>query len=147
MYHSDYRNRVMTAIEKFRFPLGKFFRKRGEQPRKIETAKDLIDALEHRASTETQLRPLFYAISGLLSPPACLKYHCEHHTAYSYCNCRLERAPHKCPEHRAFKKRLGKRLEKQRKEIEENEATYTTSYVAKMKDLKEKRAKEAPARD
>ena len=113
MYQSDYRPRLEKAIELYRFyttPLG---RAMGHKPRKIKTVKDLIDAIEKRATTEKQLRDLFGSIMSLLEPPSCSKSHCEFYGgSFAWCSCRKGLVPGTCRENRAYLKRRREREEK-----------------------------------
>jgi len=113
MYQSDYRPRLEKAIERYRFNVTPFGRRLGDKPRKIKTVKDLIDAIEKRATTEKQLRDLFGSIMSLLEPPSCSKSHCESYGgSFAWCGCRKGLVPGKCKENRAYLKRRREREEK-----------------------------------
>jgi hypothetical protein len=112
MYKSNYRKRAEQAVEHYTWPYTKqdvcFHAKYGKgkfKPRKIKSVKDLFDAFEKRATTETQLRNLFAIIYFLLEPPSCSKTHCKFHTAFSFCFCGKDLVPGKCKENRAYLKR------------------------------------------
>lgn len=108
MYKSRYRHRLEVAIKRF------VFRGRHNKGQRIESASELITALEARASSEKELRPLFRTMARLLSPPSCEHDHCELHTTYGYCNCAHDRAPSRCPEHRKYLKRRRERQAKKK---------------------------------
>lgn len=118
MYQSDYRPRLEQAIKKYRFKGTSLMRVKGQliyapSSRSIKTVKDLIDALEKRATTEKQLRDLFGIIYHLLEPPGCQKSHCKSYGgSFAYCNCAKGEVPGKCKEHREYLKRKREREEK-----------------------------------
>jgi hypothetical protein len=114
MYLSDYRNRVDAAVAHVKMPRKYISRSRGVTLPNgvIETAKDLLDAIERRATTEKTLRRLFDAICCVLEPPSCWKSHCKHYTVYAFCNCSDGRVPGRCKEHRQYVERKKKRAAK-----------------------------------
>ena len=83
----------------------------------IRTLVSFLDAVERRASSERQLCEGVYGeLLGILEPPNCEKYHCEHHTSGGFAGCALNRTPGRCKEHREYLKRRKARQDKAKQE-------------------------------
>lgn len=113
MYNSKYRSRLEQAIEHYQWPykkrdveFHKRFRKSRFKPRKIKSVKDLLDAFEKRAKTETETRNLFGVMSRLLEPPGCGKSHCKNYGgSFNWCNCAIGKIPGRCKDNLQYLKR------------------------------------------
>lgn len=81
--------------------------------RRLKFPQDIIDLMGKRSKTDRSLDRILFSVINIIEPSSCTKSHCPHHTTFSFCNCSLDLVPAKCELHRAYRKRVKEREEKQ----------------------------------
>ena len=78
----------------------------------------LLEDADRRGATDRDMSVWLHRLIAWLEPPACEMDHCEHAGGVgSFCRCRLERVPGRCPIRRAYRRRVAERDRKARAEI------------------------------
>ena len=78
----------------------------------IEKIKYFLTDLSNKGMPDNKLYSIICDILSTLEPTICQKTHCQHHTAYGFCNCGQGLVPGKCKDHREYMDRKAKRENK-----------------------------------